>query len=90
MLRSVFLGCLSYLKASFFTVINIFSVINKKMTRIFKLRSDTNICVYLFQLYYLPNVSRLRSHLPVSKKDVRVSWCVVTCRFECSCGLKVA
>jgi len=34
----------------------------------FKLRSDTNMCVYLFRLYYLPNVSRLRSHLPVRTK----------------------
>jgi len=68
MLGSVFLGCLYYSKVPFFSVIKIFSVINNKITRIFKLRSHTNICVYLLQLYYLPNVSRVRSHLPVSTK----------------------
>jgi len=68
MLGSVFLRCLSYLKVSFFSVINKFSVINNKIMRMLKLRSDTNICVYLFRLYYLPNVSRLRSHLQVSTK----------------------
>jgi hypothetical protein len=82
------LGCLSYFKLSFFSAINKFSVINYKITRMLKLRSDTNKCVYLFRLYYLPNVSRLRSHLPVQYKDV--SGYVFTCMFECYCGLKLA
>jgi uncharacterized membrane protein (GlpM family) len=87
MLGPVFLGCFSYLKVSFFSVINKFPVTNNQITSMFQLRSDTNICVYLFRLYYIPNVSRLRSHLPVS---TNVCGYVVACMFECYCGLKVA
>ena len=82
MLGSVFLECLSYLKVSFF------SVINNKIMRMLKLRSDNQFVYLLIPAVLLTKRKPLELSFASQYKDVSVY--VVTCMFESYCGLKVA